>query len=139
MPSDTELPRVLLYGLNAIWALLVVASIGLGSAVHQGFYFLSIGGLVLIVLTCGTYSIHRTCKDPGSDEEALDRAPTVAGARCTPPPSYEEAVRVRTDDPPGYHEVLRMLSAPKPPGQQEGESECLLAGDTQAVAAQAEK
>lgn len=139
MPSDTELPRVLLYGLNAIWALLVVASVGLGSAVHQGFYFLSIGGLVLIVLTCGTYSIHRTCNDPGSDEEASDRAPTLAGARCTPPPSYEEAMMAQTDEPPGYHEVLRTLSAPKPPGQQEGESECLLAGDTQAVAAQAEK
>lgn len=134
MPAggEKELPRVLLYGLNAIWALLVVASVGLGSVVHQGFYFLSIGGLVLIVLTCGTYSIHRTCSDPGSDVEALDQPPTVEEERVTPPPSYEEAIRVQTDDPPGYQEVLRTLTGPKTPPEQlrGGETECLLARET---------
>lgn len=143
MPAggEKELPRVLLYGLNAIWALLVVASVGLGSVVHQGFYFLSIGGLVLIVLTCGTYSIHRTCSDPGSDEEALDQSPAVAGERVTPPPSYEEAIMVQTDDPPGYQEVLRMLTGPKTPPEQlrGGESECLLARETPPDTVQAEK
>lgn len=139
--GDPELPRVLLYGLNAIWALLVVASVGLGSVVHQGFYFISIGGLILIVLTCGTYSIHRTCNDQGSEEDVVDQAPPLAGDSETPPPSYEEAIMAQTDDPPRYQEVLLTMAAPKtPPAQlRGGESECLLARETPPVALQAEK
>ncbi|XP_049267800.1 uncharacterized protein LOC125756868 isoform X2 [Rhipicephalus sanguineus] len=101
------LPRALLYGFNALWCLLVVASVGLGSALHQGYYFISIGCVVLIVATCGAYNIYRTCSEHQQAIDALAAAaPDVIC--CGPPPSYEEAVIGQTDEPPDYAEVMRM-------------------------------
>ncbi|KAL3213742.1 hypothetical protein MRX96_035238 [Rhipicephalus microplus] len=101
------LPRALLYGFNALWCLLVVASVGLGSALHQGYYFISIGCVVLIVATCGAYNIYRTCSEHQQAMDALAAAaPDVTC--CGPPPSYEEAVIGQADEPPDYAEVMRM-------------------------------
>lgn len=109
MPAcrNPGLPRALLYGFNALWCLLVVASVGLGSALHQGYYFISIGCVVLIVATCGAYNIYRTCNEHRQAMDALAAAaPDVTC--CGPPPSYEEAMIGQADEPPDYAEVMRM-------------------------------
>lgn len=133
------LPRALLYGFNALWCLLVVASVGLGSALHQGYYFISIGCVVLIVATCGAYNIYRTCSEQ-SYEQAMD---VLAGPEVTcygPPPSYEEAMIGQTDEPPDYAEVVRMLCLAKQPMQNStAESQQLLPCEMNSCAVQGEK
>ncbi|XP_075533281.1 uncharacterized protein LOC142566280 isoform X1 [Dermacentor variabilis] len=127
------LPRALLYGFNALWCLLVVASVGLGSALHQGYYFISIACVVLIVATCGAYNIHRTCTEQNR-QQPMDV--TCRG----PPPSYEEAMIGQTDEPPDYAEVVRMLRLAKQPLQSStAESQHLLSCEQHSLAVQAEK
>ncbi|XP_077502138.1 uncharacterized protein LOC144113089 isoform X2 [Amblyomma americanum] len=137
--ANPGLPRAFMYAFNMFWFTLVAVSALMGSLVHKGYYFISIGCVMLIVITCASYSIYRTCMGrrlrpvaPASDADGND---SLFG----PPPPYEAVMIRQPDGPPDYTEAICINTAPKESLPGNVESERLLSDEPQPTAVEVEK